>query len=316
MFNIDEAFDQLLKEDILYEKVLYMVVESRWRKLLAMGKLSTGKGSALRRIQKDKGAPDPLYVKQLLKQGKQKQADAYLKKRGLIKSARSWLAAVERGTQNILKRYKAKVLHKPDTSFTKMVAASGAEQATGLKVGKTMRNPLGAHAKISPGGGRRRVHVATGVKKKDQGLATIFKRHEAGEIQSGVKQSKSKLSKGTVIPMKPEYGHISDEVLRKERELTRTAKALYGKKAGGKTVSKMRKQTGEYSQLGKKGKREIAKGEKELRKDMIQQIRDQRKEVKGMSPEEKKQWIAMVKRQLKGMFSPKDVKKVLRQYVN
>jgi len=296
---------------MMLDDYLNYLHEAQWHKKLAKGIL---KKADLLRIQKARGGGDPLYVKQLLKQGEVKQAQAYLKKKGIVKSARQWLAGVERGTQNILKKYKAKVLHKPDTGFTKMVTAGGNDLATGLKRGRTMRNPLGAHAKVSPGGGRRRVHVATGVKKKEYGIATQFKRHEAGEIQSAVKQSKFKKSKGTVLPLKPEYGHMSDEVLRKERELTRTSKALYGKKAGGKQISTMRKQTGEYAQLGKKSKRAIAKSDKELRQDLIQQIRDQRKEVKQMNPTERANWMKSIQQQLKPLFSTKDTHKILRQF--
>jgi hypothetical protein len=312
MFDIDKGFARLLEEDdVLYEHVLYMVAEASWKRRLAQGVL---KRADIRRIQKARGGPDPLYIKQLLKQGKDKLAQAHLKKKGIVKSAREWLVGVEKGTQNILKKYKVKVLHKPDVSVTRMATASGGAEVGGLKVGKTMRAPLGAHAKIKPGGGKRRIHVASGVKKKEYGMATQFKRHEAGEIQSAVKQSKSKLSKGTIMPLKPEYGHMSDEVLRKERELTRTSKALYGKKAGGKQISKMRKQSGEYAQLGKRGKKEIAKSEKELRKNMIHMIRTQKKELKNMKPADRKEWLASIKQQVKSLYSKKDVKGILRQF--
>ena len=109
MIDIDKGFARLLENDMLYEHILYMVAEASWTKRLAKGLL---RKRDLRRIQKAKGAPDPLYVKQLLKQGKRHQADAYLKKKGIVKPSKVWLAGVERGTQNILKRYKVKVKNK------------------------------------------------------------------------------------------------------------------------------------------------------------------------------------------------------------
>ena len=86
---LDEYLNYLYEDDILYETVLYMVAESSWKRRLAQGLL---RKADLLRIQKARGMPDPLYVKQLLKQRKFKQADEYLKRKGLVKSAKQWLA--------------------------------------------------------------------------------------------------------------------------------------------------------------------------------------------------------------------------------
>jgi len=308
MIDIDKGFARLLENDMLYEHILYMVAEASWTKRLAKGLL---RKRDLRRIQKAKGAPDPLYVKQLLKQGKQKQADVYLRKRGLIKSSRQWLAAVERGTQNILKRYKTKVVHKPDSSFTKSMGALGVSKHMGVKTGKTMRDPIGAHAKVNPGGVKRRIHVATGAKKKEQGKRILFNRHETDEVRSAVKQSKSKAFKGSIVPLRPDVGHMSSEVLRKERELVRTAKALYGKKAGGKEISKFRKQSGEYSDLG--SKRAIAKADKALRKKHLKSIVDARKEYRKLSPEDRKGRVEMLRQMFQNHMSKKDIQRLIKR---
>jgi 8-oxo-dGTP pyrophosphatase MutT (NUDIX family) len=279
----------------LYEKVLYMVAEAKWQRKLAQGLM---KKADLRRIQKHVGRPDPLYVKSLLKQGKKQAADAYLKKRGLVKSAASWLAGVERGTKNILKKTGAKVVHKPDTTFHKATTASGMADYVGLKKGKTMRNPLGAHAKVTQGGKRARVHVATGVKKKEQGMGTIFKRHEADEVRAAMKQAKK--NKGSIVPMRPEQGHMSASVLDKERELVRTAKGLYGKKAGGKKISKLRKQSGEYDSIGKK--KVYKKAEKSAMKQALQQKADARKQFRAQPKADQKTMIKQTKDVYGDMF--------------
>ena len=308
MIDVDTGFDQLLENDMLYEHILYMVAEASWKRRLAKGIL---RKRDLRRIQKAKGAPDPLYVKQLLKQGKHKQADAYLRKRGLVKSSRQWLAGVEKGSKNILKKYNAKVVHKPDSSFTRSMGALGVSKAMGVKKGKTMRDPIGAHAKVNPGGVKRRIHIATGVKKKEQGKGILFKRHETDEMRTAVKQSKSKDFKGSIVMLRQDVGHMSSEVLRKERELVRTAKALYGKKAGGKEISKLRKQTGEYSDLG--SKRAIAKADKALRKANLKSIAAVRKEYRKLSPEGKKDRLEMLRQMFKPVMSKKDIQRLIKR---
>ena len=68
--DIIEDYIQYLEED-------HILFESKWKALLKTGNLSK---TALRKIQKFKGKADPLYVKQLIKQGKYETANKYLKK--------------------------------------------------------------------------------------------------------------------------------------------------------------------------------------------------------------------------------------------
>jgi len=297
---IDDYLHFLNEQELLYEEVLYHVAESRWKRLLAAGKLTK---KQLRRIQKYKGAPDPLYVKQLLKQRKFKQADEYIKKRGIVKSARAWIAGVEKGTQNILKHYKAKVLHKPSAGYAKAMAGQ-----FGLKPGKTMRKWKGAHATLSFGGGRRRAHLPTGLKKKEQTLGAIVKRHEADEIRAGVSQLKSKHARGFIA--KPGGSHISREVVRREKELVNTAKQLYGDKGPLKTLQKIRKFGGEYKHLPSKNV--IKKEERKLRKKIIDDIRNTRKELKELPPDMRKDAFKQIQSDLMLAAPKKDAIKILR----
>ena len=111
--------------------------------------------------------------------------------------------------------------------------------------------------------------------------------------------------------MRQDVGHISSEVLRKERELVRTAKALYGKKAGGQQVSKLRKQTGEY--VGLPSKRKISKTERAARKAHLKTMADLRKGYRAMSPSEKRDSLAMLKMNLELNNIPKkDIRLIIK----
>jgi hypothetical protein len=179
----------------------------------------------------------------------------------------------------------AKVQHKPDVAASRQPGF----QAHGVKAGETMRNPLGAHAKVQPGGGRGRIHVATGLKKKQQGLGTIIKRHEADEVSSMKKFQKKH---GQVAPqganLSVSGGHASDEVLRKEKELTKYGKKMYGKKLGLKPLEKARKDSGEDEHISSQTKRSIKKREGEIMKQSTAANKEQIKSIKGMSDEQKK----------------------------
>jgi len=229
---IDDYLYFLNEQELLYEEVLYFVAESRWKRLLAAGKLTK---KQLRRIQKYKGAPDPLYVKQLLKKGKIQQANQYIKNKGIIKTAKDWLIGVEKGTQNILKRYGAKIKH---TEHPRVLKASN----------KVMKKKSGGSADIL----RRTpaIYVPSGstVKKKERGEWIITKRHEADEIRVGRKLMKKAKEPFAVFGAHT-FSHISPEVLAKERELVRTAKALYGRHGGGREYSKLRAASREYKYL-------------------------------------------------------------------
>ena len=90
---------------IIDDYLLYLH-ESKWKSLLRAGKLTQ---SQLRRIQQYRPGPDKFYVKYLLKHGDARGAQEYLAKKGIVKSARSWLDGVERGSKNILKKHNVDI---------------------------------------------------------------------------------------------------------------------------------------------------------------------------------------------------------------
>jgi DNA-directed RNA polymerase subunit H (RpoH/RPB5) len=231
--NILENYLMDLQEDILEE--------NKWKAMLKAGKLGA---SQLKRIKAFRGAADPLYVKQLMKSGNIHQAEKYLAKRGIVKSARAWLAGVEKGTQNLLQKAGAKTINKPHAQFIKTVGK-------GELVGKTLKDPILAHGMVDPGGRKASMHVATGLKKKQQALGTLIKRHEADEITQGKKMYKLYGRKKMIVPT-GSTGHMSDVILKKEKELTDFGKKMYGgKKIGTKTLDKYRANNPLAKQLGK-----------------------------------------------------------------
>jgi len=235
------------------EEYLVYLDESKWKRLLAAGKLT--KDNILK-IQKFKGGADPLYVKQLLKQGKRHQADAYLKKKGIVKPSKVWLAGVERGTQNILKRYKVKVKNK---FFGAPIDTLDAKVVT-----KRFTNKPVVYAASTKG-----------VPRKTKAHRTLIKRHEADEVRTGKRlagKHYGDLRYKTDLRSTATTSHWSDEVLRKERELVRTASALYGRKGGGPQMEKLRKMTGEYKSLIK-SRKQIAKYDKKKLKELENEIR-------------------------------------------
>jgi len=273
---IDNYLQFLNEKELLYEEVLYFVAESRWKRLLAAGKLTK---KQLRRIQKYKGAPDPLYVKQLLKQGKISQANQYIKKRGIVKSAKQWLAGVERGTQNILKRYGGKEKHKASVLYA-LISRDIKPRKPLTKITQSYSQPMGTLALRTK---HPSIHTVSPsrLKKKERGFATLAKRHEADEVrtaQKTLRRTKSRSAVG-IIARHQGGGHMSDEVLRKERELVRAAKALYGRHGGGREMEKLRKMSGEfYKKLG--SKKEISKADRKAIRDFEKQLAKVRAEIK------------------------------------
>lgn len=212
------------------------LVENKWTALLRAGKITP---SQLKRIQQFRPGPDKLYVKALLKKGDFRGAQEYLAKKGIVKSARSWLDAVEKGTKNILKK------HNVDVKYS---------------IGS---NRYGSHVTADVDN-KVTANFASGVKKKEFGNNAIIKRHEADEARIRLKQQKKTGLHGFDLRDLSSKGkHASDEVLRRERELVTTSKSLYGKKViPNKTgIADIRKKTGEYDNL--KSKKEIKKFDKE-----------------------------------------------------
>jgi len=187
----------------LYQEyfLLNYLNENKWKELLRAGKLST---DDLRRIQKSKG---------------------------LVKPAKDWLNSVDKGSNNILKKYNTKLTRSGD-----------------LRKGDGMFSP-----------NDNEIYLPNINSRKDRPDDIIIKRHEAWEDSL----SHSKLKNSTSVKRYSTMGnHQSDEVLRREKELINTNQKLYGKKSNPVWQSNYRELSGEYENLG--SKKEILKHDKKL----------------------------------------------------
>lgn len=169
----------------------------------------------------------------LLRQGKLgKDALRRIQKSGLAKSARKWTTGVNTGAENIAKKKGttiARDLFRPED----------------IRRGEYYHIP------------KDKIHLKSNVTTKSRLDDILAKRHEADEA--------SLIKKHTNKYQRPSWSmkgkHASNEVLRRERELTRVGQSLYGKsKMNPKASSllKFRKGSGEYKNIGtKKGIKKI-----------------------------------------------------------
>lgn len=209
----------------IVESYLNFLNENKWKSLLRAGKINNDQ---LRRIQKYRPSADKLYVKSLLKKGDTTGAQEYLAKKGIIKSARAWLAGVEKGNKNLILKNKINVHRNQNNSKESYMSKSEDLYDINLARTKTLKN-------------------------KNIGDDILTKRHEIDEV--GLHK---KLSSSSNVGVNSSLGsHVSDEVLRREKELMDTSKSLYSNKRGNLNITKFRKQTGEYDILP--SKKEIKK---------------------------------------------------------
>ena len=288
---------QLYIDDVLFE--------SRWKELLRLGKLSK---NAVRSIQKLQQNADPLYVKKLLKDGKKEQAQNYLKKKGIVKSCRDWLQSVEKGTNEILRKSNVKKQHMAGKTFTKTLELSGVDpkilkKDMGLEFGKPIENIVGTHTQVSPKG-RITAHVTSSkyINQKDRVSAGIIKRHEADEARIARKMFNK--NRQVVASSAGGGAHMTDEVLKKEKELVNVQNALYGKKfsKSKKLLSKIRKLNGEYEIAGTQTAKDIKKRQKQV----LELVKKQQDDIKFYNPEDKKE----LKKQLSQLFGKSDIKSI------
>jgi len=203
------------------------IEESKWKRLLAAGKL---KKQDLRRIQKAK----------------------------LPKSKRQWIAGVEKGSVAKVKKSGGRVSNKyHDTALPDYDWAANP--------GKKLKNPQHSHAKVSPGA-RASIHVPKRKGGKDQITRAVIKRHEADELRTLMKMQKHKGKRKMIAgrvgfhPTAKSF-HASPEVMRREKELATTAAGLYGKK--GAKPKKFRIKRGEYKEIPEGGRKATRKIEKQ-----------------------------------------------------
>ena len=316
----------------MYISELYInqLTESAWKRRLAQGKL--GKDS-LRKIQKS-GGVDKLHVRSLLNKNKisPTQAKQLLSRKGsIVKSYRDWITGVNQGTENILKRYSAKHQQMPSTSFSKSISMSGDIAQSGVKTGEKMKNLFGAHSFIDPHTGKSVLHNVDKSKigKGDRGIASIMNRHEADEIRYAKQMMKKHgiITPTSVAGAQAGGAHMTDKVLKNERELERTATRLYGSKAttskGGmasvanifdknayekgkkiRSISKYRQKTGEYDIVDKMTAKEI----KQTELEGISAIKNQTNMLKTLPPDQRLAHIAPYKE----ILPAKQFKRLLR----
>ena len=236
---------------MILDEYLDYLHESKWKRLLASGKLAK---------------------KDLMK----------IKKAGLPKSQRKWTAGVDKGTENILKK---KGIRSTNRYHNQMAKNKGVKPGTRLK-GST--GVLSSHAITNPGK-KPSIHTPSGIRKKRQTFRAITKRHEADEL---TRKTRMATRKGKKNPLEPSLkgtstAHSSPEVLRRERELTRTSHKLYGKKGGSAILPHIRKKiTGEYKDIP--SKKVIKKMEKKISKAPAKDLKKMRDDMAKLKPEERR----------------------------
>jgi hypothetical protein len=230
-----------LQEDILNE--------NKWKALVKMGRLSE---PAVKRILQLTHDADPLYVKQLLKLGKGKQAAEYLAKKGIAKSPAEWTAGVEKGTENILKQHGFTVRNIPHNSFAKKLD---------LKPGEKLKNTWQSHSVINKHTGKGTIFVPNDkvVPPKEKLWHAIVKRHETDELRVGRKAEKilGTGGRGYVTSHSTKGNHMADEVLRREKELLYFSRQMYPEESAQAVASRVA--TGEYMPFQFKAKKQMDK---------------------------------------------------------
>ena len=97
--------------------------------------------------------------------------------------------------------------------------------------GKKLTKPYSAHARVEPGG-KKVIHIKKNIKNP------YLKRHETDEVRAGIKAQKRTRKIGSATAATGAGGtHLSNEVLRKERELLRVGVKLHRSKKAGKLKS-------------------------------------------------------------------------------
>jgi hypothetical protein len=291
---------------VLIDSYLEFLDEAEFVRRVAKGLV---RKKDIKKLKKFKQRGDPLAAKAAakakgLKGEKVKKAvEKTVGAKPLLKSRKKYEAGIRKGTKRIMRKMGARDVEVPDVSYTKGVKAASAAGAISPKMrkkmgriepGKKLTSIYGAHGKVEAGKSPT-LHFPKG---KHKGVGTYVKRHETGEIKAGSKIVKSrKLGKQERVGR----GHTSDEVLRRERELTRVGSKLYGSR-GARELKKLRKKGGEYEKLGTK--KDIKKREKRARsiKSTV---------FSGTTPEER-EMMRGGKASLKQTLSKKDFKRVLK----
>lgn len=199
---------------------------------------------------------------------------------------------------------------------------------------------------VFPSTTRANVHMPSNYTKKEIGDMIQTKAHEVDEIdvtkqmlkkyrrarmlatkagmggkkslsyakrRENILKQKPKDQPGKVVQLRGGQ-HMSDEVLRRERERGLVANSLYGKKGGMVELTKVRKQTGEYKNLPF-SKKEIAKYDNAEIKAMPQKSKELQQRVLKLPLKERQRRYKLSKDELLKSGASHRVKRVaLRRY--
>ena len=180
---------------------------------------------------------------ELLRQGKlSKDAVRRIQQAGLAKSKEAWTKGLEKGNENLIRKLGIKQSNVSDIE-------SKGKPITNLWRSHSMTSVLNPNKKI--------IYFPKNVPPSKRDLAAIIKRHEIDEVRA---TSKIKKKAGPYSHYDPRQikmtglfsGHGSNEVLRKEKELTNVGAELYGRKSGAGIMRKARNVGGEYDDIGTK----------------------------------------------------------------
>ena len=151
-------------------------------------------------------------------------------KAGLFKSRKNYFAGIEKGSNEIIRKKRIRVSHFPDAEF-----ATNKK----LQVGQKLTDLNNSHAVINKTKSVIHIPDHKDLIGKDKDLASLVKRHEIDEVRAGQKQIKKSGEFTTTTTSRDQ--HLSNHILKNEREITNTANSLYGKKDGRQRINKFRK---------------------------------------------------------------------------
>lgn len=235
-----------------------------------------------------------------------------LTKAGVVKPVDKWLSGINKGTENIIKKTGGKVVNKPDMFYAN-------QQGFSKDVGKNISNVYKSHGTATFGKNRLHVPNSENIPKPQRVILPLVKRHEVDEIRIMNKLAKkygmSKLAASQQWGGLSKHGHVSDEVLRKEKELTDLGSKLYGRSSGAPQLTRIRRIGGEYENIGTK--KEIAKLNAKKIKETDKLMKQQKLDVSKLSPEEKQAYRKQIIRQILSMKGLSHVQKKLtiRKYL-
>jgi len=229
---------------------------------------------------------NPIFMKNL----------ARLKRAGMIKPEKRYVAGLQKGTSNILNKYGTKEIIHPAAKMTggsaAMIPASYKQAQSLSRISGTpqlykdianipqgAKSPLILKSKKAPkyfSRAAKQFGTKSTIKQATRDMP-IIRRHEADEIRSMTKNNMRGAPLATTIWTKklgnkklpiniPIGQHASPKVLQREKDITDYTTKAYRNKGGsfGGTISRMRDTTGEHNLVNKLGQKGISKFERQV----------------------------------------------------